>query len=76
MSPVICIYHVSAGRASAWYAGRHEFESHLRQGKEELSSGVVALHCLVSVTDFTCTCILIASCPSPSISDLPFLIQC
>ena len=46
----------SAGRASAWKAERHGFESRPRQlfffsWKKELSSGIVACICLVSITD-------------------------
>ena len=43
----------SVGRVSAWYAERHRFESHLRQ---LILLGVVALPCLVSITEHTCTC--------------------
>ena len=48
----------SVGRASAWYAEHRRFESRLRQlifslEKKELSSGVVALLCLVSLNEFT-----------------------
>ena len=53
--------HVHVGRASAWYAEHRGVESRLRQSllfllrKRELSSGVVALLCLVSMTDRSCT---------------------
>ena len=52
--------HVQTDRASAWNTERCRFESRPRQlfffswKKRELSSGVVAWICLVSMTDYTC----------------------
>ena len=65
----------SVGRAFAYYTERYGLESYLRQlffilwqlfffswGKEELSSGVVTLLCIVSMTDHSLMYIHVCAC--------------
>ena len=59
-------FHVHVCTCMYMYMMKRGFESRPRQlfffsGKKELSSGVVACICLVSITDYSCTCICTCS---------------